>query len=351
MPERDTGAPAAAGAVGTSPAAPPARAALRAERREGLAAKARILLGTTTRTALSALGAFVAALAIAGAPLLAKSPEHFLAAWLPEGAVRPHTVERVLGEARDFVLGLADGSSFRYRKGYTEWNFLEVGGRFLFVSFAYTALPGAVGLGLGAMAGVASRRRGKGLFDRLADLAAATPDFLLVLLLQGAAIWLSTNTAIKIPMGSVVDIWAPGPFIVMAAAPFALSFRAAATEARRAAVADHVTYARSKGLDERTLLRRHVGAAVFPRLVAVLPEAVAAMQGSLFVVEYLHGLPGMARLLFTTAFAGPRDFYLRADYQYSLVVLALLGAMASCSLSWLFLRAGLGLARKALVRE
>ncbi|MBP7095960.1 MAG: ABC transporter permease subunit [Spirochaetia bacterium] len=294
-------------------------------------------------------GVAVLALALAGLPLLALRAKAF--ASFEEGPANSRETPRELAaRALRFVKGLGDGSSFRYRINMSEWNFLELGPRALWVSFVYTAVPGAFGMALGAVAGVASRRRGRALADRATDALLATPDFMLIILSQAAALGLA-KLGLRVKVAATTGPWILLPFLVMAVAPFGLSFRAAASEARRAASSDHVTYARSKGLDERTLLRRHIGAGIFPRMAAELPTTVATMQATLFVVEHLFALPGMARMLFNAAFAGPRNYYLRVEYQYDLVVLALLGSILSSALVYLVLGLALRAAREALIHE
>lgn len=299
--------------------------------------------------ALRLLALCLAILAIAGAPLLAALPGNFL---LPEART---LVSRSLGKVLEtiwtFLIGLGDGSSLNFRIGQTSWNFLELAPGFLLASFANTAIPGALGIGLGSFAGAAWRSRRRGVLDRAADFVLATPDFLLVLVLQAAAVRLAMGGIVRIPISADGSALSPIPLLVMAVYPFCLSFRAAAAESRAAALSDHVAYARSKGLDEGTVLRRHVGAGIFPRMEAELPGIVTFMQGNLFVVEFLFSIPGMARFLFTSAFAGPHNYYLRAEYQYGVVALSLAGSVLSCVLTWLALRGALHLARKALIHE
>ena len=311
--------------------------------------RARELPVAILKAGAQACGVVALALALAGLPLLALRAKPY--ASFEEGPAFSRAAPAELVErARGFLAGLADGSSFRYRINMSEWSFLELGPRALWVSFVYTAVPGAFGMALGAVAGVASRRRGRALADRAADALLATPDFMLIILSQAAALGLA-KLGLRVKVAATTGPWILLPFLVMAVAPFALSFRAAATEARRAASSDHLAYARSKGLDERTLLRRHVGAGIFPRMDAELPTTVAAMQASLFVVEHLFALPGMARMLFNAAFAGPRNYYLRVEYQYDLVVLALLGSIVSSALAYLVLKLALRAARGALIHE
>jgi ABC-type dipeptide/oligopeptide/nickel transport system permease component len=253
--------------------------------------------------------------------------------------------------AARFIRSLADGSAFSFRSGYTSWDFRELGPRFLLLSFAYTALPGAVGIGLGSFAGAAYRSRRASLADRLAGLALATPDFLLIFLAQLGATWLAEASGLAIRLSGTAGRLAPLPFALMAFFPFFLAYRAAAEASRRAEGEAFIAYARAKGMPERIVLRRHLGAAIVPAIEAELPLIIASMQGSLFFVEKAFSLPGMARLLYDSAFAGRRKVVMRAVYQYDHVVLSLLGLSLSCIAVYCALRLSLALARKALTRE
>jgi ABC-type dipeptide/oligopeptide/nickel transport system permease component len=132
--------------------------------------------------------------------------------------------------------------------------------------------------------------------------------------------------------------------------PLCLSFRVAARSSRRIADEDFVVYARAKGLSEGQVLRRHVGAAVVPEIVRELPTILSFMQGTLFIVEYLFALPGIARFLFTTAFSGTRPGFYQV-YQYNLGVFVLAGIGLAYVLVYAALRLSLALARKVLVNE
>lgn len=253
--------------------------------------------------------------------------------------------------AWNFVASALDGSVFTYTAGYTAWDFRELAPKFLWVSFMYTAFPGGLGIGLGTFLGAAHRSRRRGGLDRASDVALATPDFLVILVIQLGASWIMEATGIKIAPGATGTRLALLPFLVMSIYPFFLSYRAAAEASRRAEGEEYIVYARAKGLPERDIVRRHLGAALIPRLEAELPVIIAFMQGSLFLTEKTFALPGMARLFFDSAFAGRRSLVLRAIYQYDHVVLSLLGLVLSCVAVYAVLRLSLAVARKALTRE
>ena len=293
------------------------------------------------RAAVYALITPLVILVMAGLPLL-------VSAEIGGFAFDPMAVPRA---ALVFIQSAMDGSVFTYKAGFTEWDFRLLGPKFLLVSFLYTALPGAVGIGLGTFAGVAYRRRRRGFMDRLSDFALATPDFLVIFAVQIAASWIVDAAGFPVAFGGTDGKIAALPFAMMSVFPFFISYRSAAEASRRVGGEEFITYARAKGLPERLIVRRHIGAALIPGLEAELPVIIAFMQGSLFIVEKSFSIPGMAKLFFDSAFAGRRKLLMRAIYQYNHVVISLLGLAISCVAVYAFLRLALALARKALTRE
>lgn len=298
------------------------------------------------RALLTAIRILIAPLAVI---VLASSPLLFA----PVGSVPTFTPERALRAIEGWFLGLADGSSFTYLIGSVGWSFLDTFPRFLGVSFMYVALPGGLGLALGMVLGLRARGREGGLASSILDTAYAIPDFILALLLQLAVLVAMDFPGVKLGRISYDATTGPLlalPFVLMMFYPFAYSFRICARKARDAAAADFTTFARAKGLSERTIRLRHVGAAVIPSMRAELPSILALMQTNLFIAEYLFSLPGITRLLFTAAFPG-RNLQITRDYQYTLAVSVMLGILLLYAASWLFFRLALSLVRRGLTGE
>ncbi len=292
------------------------------------------------RALLSGAAALVLVLVLAGAPVLVTAR-----------AGRPALDAAGFGAAVGaWFRGLADGSSFDYALGDSSWSLLDQAPRFLAVSVANLALPGAAGLFLGALAGALFRPRRRGWPDRLVDGLAATPDFMLALALQVFAAGVLAPLGLRVRIGpSGAGLSLPA-MAVMAAYPFCFAYRAAVRASRSTQGAEFVAFARAKGLPEGAILRRHVGAAVVPALVDELPVILAFMQGTLFIVEYLFALPGVARFLFSTAFSGQRrGFY--QTYQFDLGVFVLAGLCLAYTAVYAVLRLALALARKVLAHE
>lgn len=252
-----------------------------------------------------------------------------------------------------WLRGLADGSSFRYLIGKTEWNLVESTPRYFYVSMLYLLLPGSIGLALGTALGLAiPRTKGRALGSVL-NFFFAIPEFIMALMLQLFALLFLDLAGTKL---ASISYDGRGhfllllPFALMTFYPFAYSFRLASRKAADAANADYTAYARSKGLSERTIRLRHVGAAVLPSMRAELPTILAIMQANLFLCEFIFSLPGITRLLFTSAFPGRMPGWMEG-YQYRLAVWVLLGVLVLYGLAWLFYALALSLTRRGLTGE
>jgi hypothetical protein len=305
----------------------------RARLGEGAAAATRLIAGL--------LGTFLVILLMAGFPLLLS----------PAGSGLALSPRRIVEAMLGFFHSLGDGSVFIYLVGLQQWDFRDLAPGFLLQSFMYTALPGAVGIGLGSFLGVALQGSRLRKLDRLAETALALPDFLLIFALESAAVWAVTALGLRISFDHSGGRLAFLPLFAMSFFPFFLAYRSAAQAASKAREAEYIRCARSRGLSERDIAWRHLGAVVLPRIESDLPLIMAFMQGNLFITEKLLGIPGMARFLFDTAFAGRRRVLVREVYQYNAVVLSLVSIVATCALVYVVLRLCLALVRKVLTRE
>lgn len=87
------------------------------------------------------------------------------------------------------------------------------------------------------------------------------------------------------------------PALVLALRPAALLARVVRTSMLDALEADFVRTARSKGLDERTVLVRHVFRAAMLPALTVLAAQVVFLLGGAVVIESVFNLPGLGRAL------------------------------------------------------
>lgn len=305
--------------------------------------RARILAGgkSVLRAGAKLLGLLLFIFLLAGLPLLLSEKEGSF-------VFAPGNIPRA---ALSFLGGLGDGSAFTLKIATNTWDFRDLGPKFLWASFLYTAIPGALGLGLGCFFGIAFRGRRRNALDRVSEFALIIPDFLLIFAIQNAAAWISRMAGLRGLLSVSDGRLAIMPLLAMALFPFSFAYRTASEASRRAESEEFIACARARGIPERTIAWRHLGAVVIPRLETDLPIFVAFMQGSLFITEKTFLVSGIARFLFDSAFIGGRRVFIRSIYQYNAVVLSFLGLLCSCAAVYLVLRLALALARKALTHE
>ena len=289
---------------------------------------------------LSSAAAAIAAILLAGAPLLVSTGA---------GGAR-FSPERIGTAFLSWVGGLAYGSSFTYiGRGGTSWNLLDSAPSYLLVSFMNLALPGIVALFLGIVLGLSFEAERRAGIDRALRFIAATPDFLLALLLQSLVLLL-VPLGIHVRIGPSHNGFSSLAFLVMGVYPLVYAFRATVFAATSVKGEEWIAAARARGLSESSIRRRHVGAAVLLSLRTELPVIVAAMQGTLFIVEYQFNLPGIARFLFKAAFSGSYAGWF-FSYQYDLGLFVLLSLIVVCAAVQGLFSLTLGLARRVVAGE
>jgi ABC-type dipeptide/oligopeptide/nickel transport system permease component len=300
---------------------------------------ARGLAGRAAAVALAPLGA----LAVAAAPLLFER----------RGGTPALALAPAAEAIASWVRGLADGSSFRYRHGATQWNFFDVAPRFFAVSLLYVTLAGSLGLLGGLALGLRLKGRPARLVASALDSLFAVPDFILAILLQ--LLTLVVLDACGVKLGRISYDASGGfllalPLALLTLYPLAFSFRLTLRKARDAEAEPFAVFALAKGLDPGAVRRRHIGAAVVPAMSAELPTILGIMQANLFMTEYIFALPGITRFLFQVAFSGRRPGWIE-QYQFQLAAAVLLGVVILYGAAQLVLALALRIARRVLTGE
>lgn len=184
---------------------------------------------------------------------------------------------------------------------------------------ATVALLGmALATAIGVAAGSRAAQRPGGVLDRALSIgvvsAISFPAFVLALFLVrifAEQLRLLPASGIR-PVGSSgFDPVASLPYLVLpvvvTAFPIAAILARYARDAVREALAeDYVRTARSKGLTEPTVLRRHVLRNALVAIVSVVGTITPLLLGGSVIVESLFGLPGVGRI--TVAAALQRDY-------------------------------------------
>jgi oligopeptide transport system permease protein len=153
-------------------------------------------------------------------------------------------------------------------------------------------IGGALGVGLGALAGLSRNRWVDGLLTLLGVTSISTPLFIfggfLVLIFALTLNWLPAAT-LETPRHYIL------PVLSLSLMPFSYSFLLTRTTVRETQTLPHVLIKRSEGLSERVIALRHILRNSLIPLVSILgPIAAGIITGS-FAIEYIFAVPGLGK--------------------------------------------------------
>jgi ABC-type dipeptide/oligopeptide/nickel transport system permease component len=154
-------------------------------------------------------------------------------------------------------------------------------------------------VGLGAAYFVQLRRSNGALIAVIAVLAWVTPTFLLAAFAQEVQAQIFNFTDLRISGGygtpsALQAFWAG---IVLGIRPAAYAYRQARVALESERVADHVRTARANGLPWRAIVNRHIVRPAAASLVSTWLNSFRLMLGSLPIVEFFFGYPGLGQQL------------------------------------------------------
>lgn len=161
------------------------------------------------------------------------------------------------------------------------------------------AIVWGVLVGLGAAYFVQLRRSRGVLLSVMAVLAWVTPTFLLAAFAQEvqAQIFNFTDLRISGGYGSVSAWQAVWAGVVIGIRPAAYAYRQARVTLESEAAADHVRTALANGLPWRAVVSRHIMRPAAASLVSAWLNSFRIMLGSLPIVEFFFGYPGLGQQL------------------------------------------------------
>jgi len=193
------------------------------------------------------------------------------------------------------------------------------------------AMAGATLVGLGAAIAIVSLRERRLVGIELAGaILLVIPTFLLAILIQELQAFVFGKTGLIVAAGygdvnGVQIFWAS---LVLGIRPATYLYRHARTVLERETGEDYVRTAEAKGMEWNGVVRHHLLRAGGSALVATWSNSFRLMLGSLPLVEYFFGYPGLGRILVQsigihygvgTDFARPA--VIRGDIAIGLVVI------------------------------
>jgi len=175
---------------------------------------------------------------------------------------------------------------------------LNSAGRSLIAMLVAIAVASVAGL-VGAIA-VTSAERGRFAYlGPLATLLWILPTFILAILVQEMQAFIFGKTGLEVAAGfgstnAIQVFWVA---VVLAIRPTAYFFTQARAALDLDVTTEYVRTARAKGLDWTTVVRRHILRANMPIVLTAWLNSFRSMIGSLPLVEFLFGYPGLGRVL------------------------------------------------------
>ena len=187
------------------------------------------------------------------------------------------------------------------------------------------ATLGATFAGLGAAITVVSLRERRLLGLELAGaVLLVLPTFLIAILVQElqAVVFGRTGLVVAAGYGEVNNIQVFWASLVLGIRPAIYLYRHARAVLERESSEDYVRTAEAKGLDWNDVVRHHLVRAGGSSLVATWTNSFRLMIGSLPLVEYFFGYPGLGRILVQSIgiHYGVRPVVYRGDLAIGLVV-------------------------------
>ena len=169
-----------------------------------------------------------------------------------------------------------------------------------------TLLPVSAALAFASLAGLAGAMavttRERGIWSSLGPLATVlwtAPTFLIALLVQELQALITGRTGLVVAagFGEVSGIQIFWVAVVLAVRPTAYFFQQARNALSLDVTTEYVRTARAKGLDWPGVVRRHIARANAPLILTAWLNSFRSMLGSLPLVEFLFGYPGLGRVL------------------------------------------------------
>jgi ABC-type dipeptide/oligopeptide/nickel transport system permease component len=162
------------------------------------------------------------------------------------------------------------------------------------------AMAGATLVGLGAAIAIVSLRERRLVGIELAGaVLLVVPTFLLAILVQElqALVFGKTGLIVAAGYGDVNGVQIFWASLVLGIRPATYLYRHARTVLERETGEDYVRTAEAKGVEWSVVVRRHLLRAGGSALVATWSNSFRLMLGSLPLVEYFFGYPGLGRIL------------------------------------------------------
>lgn len=178
----------------------------------------------------------------------------------------------------------------------------------------------AFGIPLGVTAALKQNTFIDHLLTMLETLCVSVPNFVIGLLLVVIVVMFNLEFIKLVPRSwSEPKTWLI-PVVILGLDTMASTARLTRTSMLEAMHYNHVRTARSKGLAEHIVIRRHILRNALIPVVTMLGPSLAELIASSFVIEMMFGFPGMGRVYITSIQEGDYTMILGATLIYAVLV-------------------------------
>lgn len=222
-----------------------------------------------------------------------------------------------LESIKGYFTGISSGDAFHYVQGKNRTrSYFDDIGKFFATSYLYLFISSIIIITISLITAAWYARANKEWMKDIIGFLGFLPDFILILFLQMAVVFLHKSTGANIAKVASNSFAEPAillPLITLTLIPSVYLIRTLAEHTYDVLTEDYILMAKSKGINKITILLQHVIRNVIPFLKADLHKMIAIMMGNLFIVEYLFNIFGVTRLIFG-----------ETTYQFNLTVNGLL---------------------------
>ncbi|WP_235822799.1 ABC transporter permease subunit [Cytobacillus massiliigabonensis] len=228
-------------------------------------------------------------------------------------------IKGMLTVIKEFFLGLFSGDAWYYSQGGRARLILSDLVSYFLSSYLYLIISTIIVIAISILLGIFFWKKSNRWVNASLGFLGMVPDFLLVLMLQIAVVYVNKSLGIKtfkVASSSIDDPAIFLPIFTLIIIPSIYLIRSLSETTSEITAEDYILLAKSKGLSKKYIYVFHVTTNVLPFLKADIHKVLSIMIGNLFIVEYLYNTRGLASFIFVHSN--------KFGYQYNLVILCLL---------------------------
>lgn len=246
---------------------------------------------------------------------------------------------------KEFFSGLFSGEAWYYSQGGRARLILSDLVSYFLSSYLYLIISAIIVMIISISLGIFLWKKTNRWINASLGFIGMVPDFLLVLMLQMAVVYINKSLGVKtfkVASSSIDDPAIFLPILTLILIPAIYLVRSLSEATSEITTEDYILLAKSKGLGKKYIYLYHVTTNVLPFLKADLHKVISIMIGNLFIVEYLYNTRGLTSFIFVHSS--------KFGYQYNLVIICLLSLFVLYMFCYYSLRLLLAAAERWLAK-